>query len=783
MEAPSDSSSDKPKQDVLASMKEGTANFFNSLQATINSAAKNPAAPREHDAPQDKEARDRSYESGVALNKKDEIAEDHIVLTNEQARAETLKMFTERRLNTAYMGQEKRQFWANELVARLDATKIPLTKQHILIAAIIIDRESGFNEGRIVPQPEQLIEDTIQKFKKDHGIVYAAAKDDIDRGKIDALKFIDKRRAENLSKGLYRTTTDGKKIGLFTENDLDKAVDFAIGEYDERATDILKKFYAKEDLNKFRPMKRGCMGIDIQTAIEMAKKYEAKNYTVEQMRVMMSDKEISLKYGLFYLKEIIETHEKNGALTPEQVRFAFVDYNLGAYATRNAAIQKNIKKLGKNIEPTGGLLQYDATGKVMADKSDTEKAVQALCTEGGYDISSDEIRRDFLLERTAALETTKTYQALNALFQKGNLLERNYIPQTKAKNGNLKSITPVLSAAQFAEGSYERYAEGNMSYDAKSEVGQTLVSAAMEGDLSLRKIRIELDDAAVAVKELMYHYHELERLHPEVIQSIQVKHPGFILSINRANNALKMAETHYGKLDGKALESVIEDYNQLARSVNFVVKKLGMEEKEEREMAMVNVKFGEVEIDEKELSPKEKEEVRRFAKDVYRSMFPESYTDKFVKWQTGQVGEMSDAEKLAAAPMNGIESVAKGVGNLVIHPVDTIGGVGKGIWKVGELMLSETDRKAIINSGKLIWENTSTTDKIAPVVSFLAGAAMMAGGLSKLGQLAKSLGYSERVTILVGGGSRLFGNVAKLGKPLMLGAMAGLVLPYIDHKA
>lgn len=783
MESPSGSSSDKPKQDIITDIKTGAVNFFNSLQVTANDAAKNAAAPREHDAPQDKETRDRSYESGVALSKKEEIAEDHIVLTNEQARTETLKMLTEKRLNTAHMGLEMRQFWANELVARLGTTGISLTKQHILIAAIIIDRESGFNEGKIVPNPEQLIDDTIQKFKKDHGVIYAAAKDDIDRGKMSALKFIEERRLENASRGLYRTTTDGKKVGIFTENDLDKAVDFAIGEYDSRATDILKKFYAKEDLNKFRPMKRGCMGIDIQTAIDMAKKYESKNYTVEQMRIMMSDREISLKYGLYYMKEIIETHEKNGALTPEQVRFAFVDYNLGAYVTRNAAIQKNIKRLGKSVEPTGNLLQYDATGKVMGEKSDTEKAIQELCDEGGYDSNADGIRRDLLLERTAAFESTKTYQALSSLFQKGNLLEKNYIPQVKARNGNLKSITPAISAIQFSEGSYERYAEGNMSYDERSEVGKTLIGAEMEGDLSLRKIRIELDTAAAAVKELMYHYHELERLHPEAIKSIQEKHPRFMLSVNSANNALEMAEAHYGKLDGKALEKVIENYNQFARSVNFVVNKLGMEEKEEREMAMVSVKFGEVEVNEKELTPKEKDEVRRFAKDVYKNMFPESYTDKFVKWQTGQVGEMSDGEKLAAAPMNGIESVAKGIGNLVIHPVDTIGGIGKGFWKVGELMFSETDRKAIMHSGKVLWENTSSTDKIAPALSFLAGMAMLGGGFSKLGQLAKSLGYSQRIAMIVGGSSRVFGNVGNLEKPLMLGAMAGLVLPYINHKS
>lgn len=240
-----------------------------------------------------------------------------------------------------------------------------------------------------------------------------------------------------------------------------------------------------------------------------------------------------------------------------------------------------------------------------------------------------------------------------------------------------------------------------------------------------------------------------------------------------------MAEKRYGELSGKALEKVIQDYNQMARSVNFVLNKFSIEEKEEREKVVVNVQFGEIEVNEKALTPKEKEEVRRFAKDVYRGMFPESYTDKFVKWETGQVGELSDVEKLAAAPMNGIEAFVTGIGGLVAHPVDTLKGVGKGVLKVGELLFSKKDREAIFNTGKILWGNTSAADKIAPVVSFLASVAMLGGGFAKLGKLAKSLGYSGRVAALIGGSTRLFGSAAKLDKPLMLSAMSGIVLPHI----
>lgn len=72
--------------------------------------------------------------------------------------------------------------------------------------------------------------------------------------------------------------------------------------------------------------------------------------------------------------------------------------------------------------------------------------------------------------------------------------------------------------------------EDNMSY--KKEVGrQMIVETPVGGDLNYGKIRIKLDIAAAAVKKLLYHYQELERLHPDEVESLRSKHPKFAVSI------------------------------------------------------------------------------------------------------------------------------------------------------------------------------------------------------------------------------------------------------------
>lgn len=298
-----------------------------------------------------------------------------------------------------------------------------------------------------------------------------------------------------------------------------------------------------------------------------------------------------------------------------------------------------------------------------------------------------------------------------------------------------------------------------------------------------KKLRINLNEAAATVKELLFHFHELERLHPEEVEALKEKHPKLAKTIQQIDRALKVIELKYGEINGEKLKEAINEYNSLARTINFILRAILIENKEAKEKyqaKIIRIVEDNIEVDEKALTNAEKDSLRRFAKDIYLLMFPETYTDKFVKWSTGQAfgGDLNAVEKIAAAPMNGIESLITGVAGFVAHPIDTAVATKEGVKKTWELLMSEKDRKRIFNAGKFLLENTSASDKIAPVLSFLMTLFMAAGGIEKVGKMLKAAGYSKNFAYMISL-ARGVSNASKLEKPLQLKNMLGITLPYL----
>ena len=66
----------------------------------------------------------------------------------------------------------------------------------------------------------------------------------------------------------------------------------------------------------------------------------------------------------------------------------------------------------------------------------------------------------------------------------------------------------------------------------------------------------------------------------------------------------------------------------------------------------------------------------------------------------GQMAEMKNSKEFAEAAKKALESPFKGVANLIVHPVDTVTGVPKGVWRymtrLGEMVRS--DRSAYEDS-------------------------------------------------------------------------------------
>lgn len=410
------------------------------------------------DAPVDTETDDNSYTEEAEVAEEDvPMLNEGLLLSREQAVTEAFKILTKGKLNSNNYSKEKREAWAKDIVTQMEATGISLTRQHILMIAVTIDRESGFKEVPVVNNPEAILDRKIAEYKKEYPYIYSKLEDRVAPYRQMAIKFINERRDANLKNGIYRKTSSGKRVGYFTEKDVDLAIDYALKQHEELSWP-LQKLITKDYIEKHRPKTSGAMQVNVGKAIELAAKYDHKQISEPAMRDILNTREGGLRYGLYYMKEVLSSHEQQGPLDEKNVKFAFLDYNMGAFSARNAGIQTNLNKL-KNVklDVDGDLLMYEANGKPLDKESNTEDAIQDILDDNGVEITDEQVRHDLLKEKSKDFESTRTYRELAALFTRKNLPLAKVIPNVKAKGGKVKFGSSKINTTGYVAGSYRRY--------------------------------------------------------------------------------------------------------------------------------------------------------------------------------------------------------------------------------------------------------------------------------------------------------------------------------------
>lgn len=359
------------------------------------------------------------------------------------------KMVSKGNLASEYLDASEKARWTKEIVEQMSRANIPLNRQNIMIALATIDHESGFHETGILSAPEDILDREMKKFKEENPKAYGFIEGQVPKFRAQALKFINDRRAYNLAH-------TGK--GIFTEMDGDLAIDYVMKSYEAEVPDAVKKIIPKEYLNRYRTKTCGSMQLNVKKAIALAKEVDRETYTDREMRELLYTRKGGLYYGMLYLKKIIDAHTTHYGeeMSAEEVQYVFTDYNMGVFTTRNAAIQSNIKALGKDIAVDGDLLSYDKEGQALKG-SDTEKAIREVLRDGGEDISDLEINYHLSMEKMIDFEGTRTYRLLCKIFKQHGIATTNVIPSLKTSGSFVKFGTAEISGAGYAEGSYRRY--------------------------------------------------------------------------------------------------------------------------------------------------------------------------------------------------------------------------------------------------------------------------------------------------------------------------------------
>lgn len=136
--------------------------------------------------------------------------------------------------------------------------------------------------------------------------------------------------------------------------------------------------------------------------------------------------------------------------------YLFADYNAGYYASRNAALQAQLTRLtGLPLALDGDLLAYGRDGNPADKDSASERAVRVFAERYAPGLTSEQIRRDLLEEKSLAFEQTQTYRAVLAAEQgAGRTAEYARLPDLALDSPKL---TRPLSTAWFAHAVDRRY--------------------------------------------------------------------------------------------------------------------------------------------------------------------------------------------------------------------------------------------------------------------------------------------------------------------------------------
>ena len=309
--------------------------------------------------------------------------------------------------------------WAGDLYAAYKALDIPHAAQTYCAAIAIIEQESSFQADPTVPGLPNIVRRELETRAGRFGIP----------------KLI-------VNTALKKTSPDGKTYderidALKTEKQLNTLFEDMIGELP----------FGRQLFADYNPVRTGG---PMQVSIEFAEKQiKEKAYPYPVAR-KVRDEVFTRRGGVYFGSAILLDYP----VGYDNIVYRFADFNAGRYSSRNAAFQNALAKVsGKALTPDGDLLRYE-NGQPAAVASSVEEAAIGLA--GKLDMSRPQIRRDLLLEKTAAFAKSPLFNRVFELAEQssGRPMPRQAMPQIDLKS---PKITRQLTTEWFARRVEGRY--------------------------------------------------------------------------------------------------------------------------------------------------------------------------------------------------------------------------------------------------------------------------------------------------------------------------------------
>ena len=312
-----------------------------------------------------------------------------------------------------------RSGWADDLYSAFSSLDLPHAPQVYCAAIAIIEQESSFQADPVVPNLPDIVWRELEQRGRRYGIP----------------KLL-------ISAALLKTSPDGRSYSqridtLRTEKQLNALFEDMIAELPAGKT-----LFAG-----YNPVRTGG---PMQVSIAFAEEFARERSYPYPVSHSIRDEVFSRRGGLYFGSAILLDYPA----PYDDAVYRFADFNAGRYSSRNAAFQAAVARVsGKPLALDGDLLLY-RDGKPQEQPSAVEGALQTL--SGKLPLSLRDIRRDLLLEKSAAFGQSPLFSRLFALAEQaaGSVLPRQTMPQIELKS---PKFTRKLTTEWFARRVEGRY--------------------------------------------------------------------------------------------------------------------------------------------------------------------------------------------------------------------------------------------------------------------------------------------------------------------------------------
>ncbi len=328
--------------------------------------------------------------------------------------------------------------WARDILKVFAELNLPSSPANACSVLAVIQQESGFQANPVVSGMHHII---LSELEHKYG----------ELGKQAAKQMLDVKPAGE------RETYWNKLMAAKTEYDVDHVFrDYVV--YQEvkhprliNVAVFAGKPFGIDDPDQLNPITTvGSMQVSVRFSQEQAK--------FSGMGAWQTREFLYTRYGGIYFGTLRLLGYPASYTGPA---YRFADYNLGVYASRNAAVQQQLSALvGYKLALDGDLLRYTRSGAVDAEESESEKALLAFARRYAPALDKKTIHNELYLEKTAAFENTKTYLAIKQAYAaKYGAPAYARLPEVEIKSPKIKSKFTTAGFAQAVDGKYQRCIE------------------------------------------------------------------------------------------------------------------------------------------------------------------------------------------------------------------------------------------------------------------------------------------------------------------------------------